>query len=78
LFSTGGDEVNTYCYDQDAQTQAELKESGKTLEQGLSDFVHALDSIGKTAVVWEGKLSLFCLFPVESGSVVQQWSWIII
>lgn len=58
LFSTGGDELNTDCYDQDAQTQTELQSSGKTLEQALSGFVQAnhdaLAQMGKTPVVWEG------------------------
>ncbi|TFK39092.1 N-acetylhexosaminidase [Crucibulum laeve] len=57
LFSTGGDEVNVNCYTKDAQTQADLKSSGKTLDQAISDFVvmeqKALLAIGKTPVVWE-------------------------
>ena len=58
LFSTGGDELNTNCYKQDAQTQAELAQSNRTLEQALNAFTqvshNALKSIGKTPVVWEG------------------------
>jgi hexosaminidase len=65
MFSTGGDEVNTNCYDKDPQTQADLKAQGKTLEQALSSFVinvhSALAVIGKTAVVWEGANSFECL-----------------
>lgn len=60
LFSTGGDELNTKCYTDDAQTQADLKSSGKTLEQALDDFTQAthraLINEGKTPVVWEGLL----------------------
>ncbi|KAJ6622729.1 N-acetylhexosaminidase [Mycena sp. CBHHK59/15] len=56
-FSTGGDELNTECYAQDAQTQADLKSSGKTLEQALNTFTTAthgaLTKLGKTPVVWE-------------------------
>jgi hexosaminidase len=37
-FSTGGDELNQNCYTQDAQTQQELTEQGKTLEQALDTF----------------------------------------
>ena len=59
LFSTGGDEVNTTCYATDPVTQQDLKESGKTLGQALSDFVQSnqevLAVIGKTPVVWEGE-----------------------
>ncbi|KAG6896990.1 hypothetical protein C0992_004770 [Termitomyces sp. T32_za158] len=57
LFSTGGDELNTNCYAKDAQTQADLSSSGRTLEQALSSFVQSthkpLIDLGKTPVVWE-------------------------
>jgi hexosaminidase len=56
-FSTGGDELNTNCYDKDEQTQNDLKASGKTFEQALGAFVQAthkaLEDVGKTPVVWE-------------------------
>ena len=59
MFSTGGDELDMNCYIQDAQTQANLKQSGRTLEQTLDAFTQgthgALKAIGKTSVVWEGK-----------------------
>lgn len=32
-FSTGGDEINQKCYDNDAPTQAALKAAGLTFEQ---------------------------------------------
>lgn len=58
LFSTGGDELNTNCYTKDAQTQADLKGSGRTLEQALNVFTQAthksLTDLGKVPVVWEG------------------------
>ncbi|KAF5392690.1 hypothetical protein D9757_001056 [Collybiopsis confluens] len=61
-FSTGGDELNTECYTIDKATQADLKASGKTLEQALDTFVQAthgaLKNNGKTPVVWEGISSL--------------------
>lgn len=57
MFSTGGDEINQKCFDDDAQTQSALKASGKTFEQALSDFTvaehQALGKLGKTPVVWE-------------------------
>ncbi|KAF8627399.1 hypothetical protein AX17_006214 [Amanita inopinata Kibby_2008] len=56
-FSTGGDEINQNCYAKDAQTQADLSQQGKTLEQALDTFTQAthgaLKSAGKTAAVWE-------------------------
>jgi hexosaminidase len=58
FFSTGGDELNTACYQQDNQTQADLKSSGRTLEQALNVFTQgthgALHDLNKTAVVWQG------------------------
>ena len=58
LFSTGGDELNTNCYTAVAQTQADLKKAGKTLEQALDTFTQAthkaIKAQGKTPVVWEG------------------------
>ncbi|KAH9932733.1 N-acetylhexosaminidase [Epithele typhae] len=57
LFSTGGDELNTKCYDIDEPTQASLNASGKTLEQALDTFTQTthkvLTDAGKTPVVWE-------------------------
>ncbi|PFH54031.1 glycoside hydrolase family 20 protein [Amanita thiersii Skay4041] len=76
LFSTGGDEVNTNCYSQDPQTQTDLKNSGKTLEQALSDFVlnnhRALAAIGKTPVVWE-EMVLDHNIAVSNNTVVMVW-----
>jgi hexosaminidase len=57
LFSTGGDEINMPCYQDDAQTQADL--AGRTVKQALDAFTQAthaaLRGLGKTLVVWEGK-----------------------
>jgi hypothetical protein len=57
-FSTGGDELNTQCYQIDAPTQKQLKSTGQTLFQALSVFTAkthaALKAQGKTPVVWEG------------------------
>lgn len=57
IVSTGGDEVNTYCYQEDPETQAILKASDFTLEEALNTFVMgthgALLKAGKTPAVWE-------------------------
>ncbi|KAI0072037.1 N-acetylhexosaminidase [Panus rudis PR-1116 ss-1] len=57
MFSTGGDEINTNCYEHDNQTQAILQYTGQTLDQALSAFTQtthgALRNAGKTPVVWE-------------------------
>lgn len=57
MMSTGGDELNTNCYDQDAETQADLKATGRTLEQALDVFTQtthaAIEAVGKTPAVWE-------------------------
>lgn len=58
LISTGGDELNTNCYAQDAETQQILSSTGQTLSQALETFTTvthgALEQLGKTPVVWEG------------------------
>ena len=54
MFSTDGDELNVNYYTQDAQIQADLKHSGRTLEQALdvAQRTHGtLKAIGKTPVV---------------------------
>lgn len=66
MFSTGGDELNLNCYVKDAQTQADLKKSGKSLEQALDGFIgashSALRAQGKTPVVWEGEIVYALLY----------------
>ena len=56
--STGGDEVNSQCYDDDTETQQALNSTGETITQALNSFVTAthqvLEDAGKTPVVWEG------------------------
>lgn len=58
LFSTGGDELNVPCYDQDQLTQIILNSTGETLGDKLQTFVDTvhggLRKLGKTPVVWEG------------------------
>ena len=58
MISTGGDEVQTTCYDDDEETQRDLDATGLTLNEALTDFVHgthgALIDAGKTPVVWQG------------------------
>ena len=60
MFSTGGDEVNAKCYEDDEQTQKALNETGITIEEALDEFVgythKALTNLGKTPVVWEGSI----------------------
>ena len=57
LMSNGGDEVNLNCYARDADTQADLKASGRTIEQALDVFTQrthaAIMAEGKTPAVWE-------------------------
>ncbi|KAI0036191.1 N-acetylhexosaminidase [Vararia minispora EC-137] len=67
-FSTGGDELNTACYDQDAPTQKQLNATGKTFSEALSDFITtthgALVAQGKTPVVSE---------PLLNETLVKVW-----
>ncbi|KAL1657961.1 glycoside hydrolase family 20 protein [Schizophyllum commune] len=56
-FSTGGDEINMACFEQDEQFQKELNETGKTFDTALDAFIQdvhgTLHDINKTPVVWE-------------------------
>ena len=74
LVSTGGDELNTPCYDADPETQAILKSTGQTLEQTLDTFTKAthgaLESLGKTPVVWEGECTQYTLW---DASLTAAW-----
>ncbi|KAI5118086.1 hypothetical protein M0805_007736 [Coniferiporia weirii] len=76
LFSTGGDELNTPCYTDDEETQAELKSAGKTLEEALDTFTQAshraLEEVGKTPVVWEEMVLDFNL-TLSNETVVMVW-----
>ncbi|KZT28732.1 glycoside hydrolase family 20 protein [Neolentinus lepideus HHB14362 ss-1] len=76
LVSTGGDELNINCYDDDAQTQAELKSSGLTLEESLSKFTQsthgALIAEGKTPVVWE-EMVLDHNVTLANDTIVMVW-----
>ncbi|THU98929.1 beta-hexosaminidase [Dendrothele bispora CBS 962.96] len=76
FFSSGGDELNTNCYDQDPETQAELTASGKTLEEALDTFTQvthgALHENGKTAVVWE-EMVLEHNVTLSNDTVVMVW-----
>ena len=57
-FSTGGDEINTKCYEADAQFQQELNATGATFDIALDSFIQnvhgPLAEVNKTPVVWEG------------------------
>lgn len=74
LFSTGGDEINTRCYADDAQTQRDL--NGRTLEQALDAFTQAthgaLTKLGKTPVVWEEMVLNYNL-TLSSDTVAMVW-----
>ncbi|KAI0265648.1 N-acetylhexosaminidase [Gloeopeniophorella convolvens] len=76
LFSTGGDEVNTPCYAQDAETQAALGASGQSLAQALTAFADtmhdALRGEGKTPVVWE-EMVLDYNVTLKNDTVVMVW-----
>ncbi|KAH9073564.1 N-acetylhexosaminidase [Lactarius deliciosus] len=74
LFSTGGDEINARCYQDDAQTQQEL--GGKTVAQALDSFTQAthgaLRSLGKTPVVWEEMVLSFNL-TLSNDTIALVW-----
>ncbi|KAJ3551626.1 hypothetical protein NM688_g4597 [Phlebia brevispora] len=76
LISTGGDELNTECYADDAETQQILNSTGSTLEELLSTFTQtthgALQDLGKTTVVWEEMVLDFNV-TLANDTVVMVW-----
>ncbi|KAI0299509.1 N-acetylhexosaminidase [Russula brevipes] len=73
LFSTGGDEINTRCYHDDAQTQQDL---GGERSIGPR-YIHAGDAwrtekLGKTPVVWQEQVVDYNLTLSEDTVV---WVW---
>jgi len=76
FFSTGGDEINQKCFDNDPQTQAALTASGKTFEEALSAFTVAEHAVlraqGKTPVVWE-EMVLSHNITLGNDTVVMVW-----
>ncbi|KAJ8081134.1 Glucosamine-6-phosphate isomerase (Glucosamine-6-phosphate deaminase) (GNPDA) (GlcN6P deaminase) [Marasmius tenuissimus] len=77
LFSTGGDEVNQKCYQEDPETQEQLGASGKTLEGALGDFVGATHEVlhaqGKSAVVWQEMVLDHTEVKLRNDSVILVW-----
>lgn len=73
MFGTGGDEINTNCYQKDPSTQEDLKLSGETLEQALDSFTQsthgALRQLGKKVVVWQGGLYLIALVALADSYI---------
>ncbi|KAH9922897.1 N-acetylhexosaminidase [Fomitopsis serialis] len=57
IISTGGDEINMPCYDDDEETQKDLNATGLSFNDALSGFTQqthaALEAAGKTPAVWE-------------------------
>ncbi|TRM62157.1 glycoside hydrolase family 20 protein [Schizophyllum amplum] len=72
-FSTGGDEVNTACYDEDEQFQQELNATGATFDSALDTFigqVHgSLVEIGKTP----GEMVLDQNVTLSNDTIVIVW-----
>ena len=57
-FSTGGDEINARCYNEDPVVSKDLAAKGQTLAQALDVFTNqthaAILKMNKTPVVWQG------------------------
>ncbi|KZV60324.1 glycoside hydrolase family 20 protein [Peniophora sp. CONT] len=76
-FSTGGDEVNMRCYEEDEDTAAELAEKGLTAVKALDGFteaVHgALKEEGKTPVVWQEMVLNYAVSSLSPETLVMIW-----
>ncbi|TFY54309.1 hypothetical protein EVJ58_g8941 [Rhodofomes roseus] len=76
MVSTGGDEIQTYCYDMDEETQYDLNSTGRTFNEALTDYVRgthgALAAAGKTPAVWE-EMVLDYNLSLSSDTLVLVW-----
>lgn len=76
-FGTGGDELNTACYEQDAESAQILNSTGQTLFQALSNFTAtthgALLKEGKTPVVWEEMVLDYNVTTLSNETLVLVW-----
>ncbi|KAH9907122.1 N-acetylhexosaminidase [Fomitopsis serialis] len=77
MISTGGDEIQTYCYDMDEETQYDLNSTGRTFNEALTDYVHgthgALAAAGKTPAVWEEMVLDYNLSLSTDTLICQVW-----
>ncbi|GAA5835280.1 hypothetical protein JCM5353_003216 [Sporobolomyces roseus] len=75
-FSSGGDEINNACYEQDPATSAILASANSTINGLLQDFVdgthYTLIGLGKTPVVWE-ELVLGRNLELANETIVLNW-----
>ncbi|KAH9813312.1 family 20 glycoside hydrolase [Melampsora americana] len=76
LFSSGGDEVNHKCYEDDPETQESLRFKNLTLNEALSNFVkksHEIINLSKkNPVVWE-ELILDERLTLDLKTIVSVW-----
>jgi hexosaminidase len=73
----GGDEVNTACYEKNANISSYLRETGITVHQLITNYMQKLyDSVqgdGKRIITWEDML-LSHKFPMDpDNTLVQAW-----
>ncbi|KZV60321.1 glycoside hydrolase family 20 protein [Peniophora sp. CONT] len=76
-FSTGGDELNTACYEADETSMSILNSTGQTLYGALSNFTAtthaALIDTGKTPVVWEEMVLQYNVTTLSNDTLVLVW-----
>ncbi|KAM5540681.1 hypothetical protein V8D89_005712 [Ganoderma adspersum] len=76
MMSSGGDEVNLPCWDEDEQTQADLVERNITIAEALNEFVQAVQGVivshGKTPFI-KSDMVLTHNVPVVNDTVVVVW-----
>ena len=70
MMSSGGDEVNLPCWEEDEQTQVDLAERNITIAEALNDFVEGVQGVivshGKTPFIKSGEF-----VPYDSMSYVE-------
>ena len=64
MMSSGGDEVNLPCWDEDEETQADLVKRNITIAEALNEFVETVQGViqahGKTPFIKSGECFLGC------------------
>lgn len=78
-FSLGGDEINSKCYTDDAESQETLTSSGRDFSEALSDFTAAthaaLRDTSKTPVLWEEMVLEYNITAgtIQNDTLVMVW-----
>ena len=69
MMSSGGDEVNLPCWNEDEPTIEDLAQSNTTIDQALNNFIHEVQGVMHA----NGKMPF-----IKSGSCTSSYFWIVL